>query len=221
LEPFCHNDPEDLSDAMGLSVDGMPNATMNWALQRLDFHTGSMIPEWSTIATGSMSGSVDSGGFHVAQLSVGPAGDSARVNFSPTPGKLTVGYTTPGRIQQFTKNSQAEAFTYLDDTQPLKAVVNQVTHKIDVTQNVAAKTYLPETDRKAGMEAPHWKQELKRVELYRDYMGYAGVAAAQLAAKGFKDVESARQAVQASTAEFVKAATIEGKRRFDLFNSNN
>jgi hypothetical protein len=142
------------------------------------------------------------------------------VEFKPDPGQAMVSYVSPDTIKAISRNSAAEAATVAIEGQA-QGTANPVTGGIDVTQTVTARTFLPSSDQSAGNSAKHFQQELKRIDKFRQGTDRADFAARALARKGFPDVISAKQAVEQSTHNIIMETAREGKREFDLFNSNN
>lgn len=144
--------------------------------------------------------------------------DSVTIIFEPAMGNMKPFWATPAQIQAI-GDSRGEAVTVIPQQGGITttATVNPVTKDVAVVQKVQAVTLLPKKEEALGTKSALAKEEMSRIQGYRNATTNAGVAANELAEKGFKgNAEAAKSAVEASTRGILKEKTEEMRRQYDL-----
>ena len=140
------------------------------------------------------------------------------ITFEPAMGNMKPVWVTPAQMQQV-GNSLGEAVTFIPKQGGITttATVNPVTKDVTVNQKVKAVTFLPKSQEAEGTKSTLAKEEMSRIQGYRNATTNAGVAGNDLAEKGFKgNAEAAKSAVEASTRGILEKKALEMQLKYDL-----
>jgi uncharacterized protein RhaS with RHS repeats len=143
--------------------------------------------------------------------------DSVAIEFAPQQGNVFL-QIVPDKYVNFVGGSESRAASIMLPQGGLTTTATQdpKTGDIHVQQTIKITTWVKQSEDAAGNTSKLAKEELSRVQLFRDGAGTAQDKANNLAREGFKNVESAKKAVEESTKKTMLDKAHEGKLRWDL-----
>jgi RHS repeat-associated protein len=209
---YCHNDPLDLTDPMGLETPGqywMKTNERMWAWEKSMESSIAGERAFTALQTEQMAKSLTMGR---EILSQGPirnpnSGSYAKVEWG---GETAPMYQSPEEISAGHRGRLAYTTPNLNEP---TGRIEPSSGKIEVAQTVTATRYLPYG---SVPGTPLYDIETRRVEHFRGATGDASAAAQALAFKGFRDISSGIQAVQKSTRDVFERANMEYQSRVDV-----
>jgi hypothetical protein len=144
--------------------------------------------------------------------------DSVTIVFVPPPGHI-LPLIVPDRYVNAAAGFGARAVSLMrnEDGLVTTATRDEKTSDIHVEQQIKITTLIKESEDRSGNTPELKGKELLRVDKFREGMAEAQRKANDLAAKGFKDVETARKQVEESTRKQMLQQAREGKLKWDLF----
>jgi RHS repeat-associated protein len=216
---YCHNDPLDRVDPMGLGDEQVNAQMVKVGYVQPAMHVGSHIPTRTFVQTGWV-----------------------RIDAALVEGKAQGGLIM-GRTSKFTpiRNPNAKAYAEVRwggetaiDYQSLKDIrskygtdayttpnlneptgrIDSATGKIEINQTITATRHLPHG---AGPGTHLYNIEARRVEHFRGATGDASAAAQALAFRSFSSIAAGVQAVRQSTYDVFNRANLEYQTKVDVF----
>src|SRR5205807_1020317 len=143
--------------------------------------------------------------------------DSVTIEFAPQQGNVFL-QIVPDKYVNFVGGSESRAASIMLPQGGLTTTASQdpKTGDIHVEQKIKITTWIKKSEDEAGNTSKLAKEELSRLQLFREGAGTAQDKANNLARDGFKDVDSAKKAVEDSTKKTMLDKAREGKLRWDL-----
>src|SRR5205085_8742379 len=143
--------------------------------------------------------------------------DSVTIEFVPQPGNIIL-QIVPDNYVNAVGGSAARAASIMLPQGGLvtTATKDENTGDVHVQQTIKITTWIKKSENESGHTPELAKKELLRVDKFRDGVAEAQQKANDLAAKGFKDVETAKKQVEESTKKQMLQQAREGKLKWDL-----